>query len=229
MTPIFLGYPTSLVLIIPRVNQTACDMATGLPCETRRLDLRRSVGMALLLVAFVMSGCSGSDKAAAPTTSAPPLMDPCMVGPWRTVKTTLEGFKLTLPTGEVEPVDVTGAGAIFRFMPEGTAVVDFGQSAPLEATVRGKRLSLTLRGSANWSRFTSRDGKVIEVKPVDSPLSASATYGGNRLENVYLKVSEGQPETAPPPGKAPSNSYSCRQDSLSGRWSGLVIGAVRAG
>ena len=201
-------------VVRPEVTPPSADGPSGPRRHRRRLTLL-AIGGAMALVAAAVAiplvllagGHSGSvspttsttstaSSLASPKTSA---FDSCLVGSW-----TVDAATLPFQVSASQTVPISGAqGTRTVITPDGTEADNFDASAPLEGTINGQPLTVTLRGSA--STLLSSSNGTVSVQPGStSGVSATATLGGAR-----------QSAPLPPATAGTQYSYTCGSTSFS--------------
>jgi hypothetical protein len=147
--------------------------------------------VAIVVVAMAKTGRRPGGPVAGPSASA--LIDPCLVGTWRSAS---EQQQLDV-TG-VGPVTVTGSGVVLHIGPDGTDLVDYDSASPYTGTPNGHRLEITIAGTVRGTIRTS-DG-TITFKDMSATGSVTAAVDGNVVTTIGLT-----PDTDPV-------SYTCSGD-----------------
>jgi molecular chaperone DnaK len=190
--------------------------AVGAPPQRRRRILTVAAAILAVLIAvlgavYVARPSTGShparDGAVAPSPpsaalspstgsspSAPPGIDPCLVGRWRLVTTQVYGILFN-----VRVQYTNGGGVIKEFRSDGTASTDYNNSEPIVADFRGARWSVIFRGTEDANYF-AKDG-VIQ-------------WSGVRATGTAVLYRNGKADTRGPlEPSIEAENYVCQADS----------------
>jgi hypothetical protein len=134
---------------------------------------------AIGVVAAEKTGRRGGGPGAGPSQSA--LIDPCLVGTWRTVNEHQE-----LDVADYGTVGVDGHDVVVRVDPDGSVTQDYGSAAPYTTTTGGHRLQITVAGTVRGTIRTSDD--MITFQGMSADGTVSATVDGTAVTTVPLQA-----------------------------------------
>ncbi len=127
------------------------------------MNSRLVSALAIVAVAFLMSGCKQRDKDAAVSSAA---IDNCMVGTWKSTEATLN-LQLAHASG--------GANVEMKIEPSGACAIDFTPMSEINATFKPMNFNFHYVGKAT-GRLTTPGAGVIAVAQMDySRLRVNAT------------------------------------------------------
>jgi hypothetical protein len=147
--------------------------------------------VAIVVIAMVKTGRRTAGPLAGPSAST--LIDPCLVGSWRT-----SNEQQQLDVNGVGPVNVTGSGVVLHIGPDGSDLVDYASAAPYLGTANGHRLQITIAGAIRGTISTSEG--TITFKGMSATGTVTATVDGTVVTTIGLT-----PDTDPV-------SYTCSGD-----------------
>jgi hypothetical protein len=113
--------------------------------------------------------------------AAGPLIDPCLVGTWRSTSDSQR-----LDVAGIGPVTVTGQGVVLHIRPDGTRWQDYAAATPYEGETGGHRLRITLTGTVRATIRTDRG--TIAVHDLTSAGTVTASIDGGQLTSIPLTV-----------------------------------------
>jgi hypothetical protein len=158
----------------------------------------------VLLVAAIMvvaADKAGRHRGPAATRSSPSpstLIDPCLVGTWRT-----SADSQRLDVAGVGPVEVTGSGVVVHIGPDGSDRQEYASATPYSGTANGHRLEITVRGTVRGTIRTANG--TITFQDMSADGTATAAVDGAAVTSLPLT-----------PGTDPV-SYTCTGDTATER------------
>jgi hypothetical protein len=123
------------------------------------------------------------------------LIDPCLVGTWRTLDDHQE-----FPVAGYGPVGVDGQGVVVQVDPDGSVRQEYGSASPYLTTTGGHRLQITVAGTVRGSIRTS--GQVITFHGMSADGTVTATVHGQHPDRDGYGALLGHPD--PDPDLAPA-------------------------
>jgi hypothetical protein len=134
---------------------------------------------AIGVVAAKKTGHHDTGPGAGASPSA--LIDPCLVGSWRTVNEHQE-----LKVAGYGSVGVDGRGVVVRIDPDGSVRQEYGSASPYATTTGGHRLQITVAGTVRGTIRTS--GNVITFQGMSADGTVTATVDGTAVTTVSLQA-----------------------------------------
>jgi hypothetical protein len=168
--------------------------------------------LVLLVVAIVVVAADRGRRDRHPGaagTSPSAVIDPCLVGTWRTTE---DRQHLDVPG--VGTVEVVGSGVEVHIGPDGSDRQEYGSAAPYSSTVNGKLLEITVTGTVRGTIRTG--GGIISFQDMSASGTVTATVDGTVVTSAPLT-----------PGTDPV-SYTCAADRLTERGPQYTVTLARA-
>jgi hypothetical protein len=140
--------------------------------------------LVLLMAAIgVVAAEKTGDHGTGPTAGSSPsaLIDPCLVGTWRTVNEHQE-----LQVAGYGPVGVDGRGVVVHVDPDGSVSQEYGSASPYSTTTGGHRLQITVAGTVRGTIRTS--DHVITFHGMSADGTVTATVDGTEVTTVPLQA-----------------------------------------
>jgi hypothetical protein len=120
-------------------------------------------------IAVVAAQKAGRHRLPAAAGSSPSaVIDPCLVGTWRT---SADSQRLDV-TG-VGPVDVAGSGALVHIGPDGSDKQEYASATPYTGTVNGHRLQITVTGTVRGTIRTAHGTITFQDMSADGTVTAA--------------------------------------------------------
>lgn len=167
--------------------------------------------LVLLVVAIVVVAArkgGPARRAGAPGASSSALIDPCLIGTWRT---TVDRQQLDV-TG-VGTVEVTGSGTVVHIGADGSDLQEYASATSYAGTANGHRLEITVGGTVRGTIRT--DHGTITFSGMSADGTVTAAVDGTVVTSVPLT-----------PGTDPV-SYTCAGDQATERGPQYQVTLVR--